>query len=86
MDSYAQRFAQVHDQVAEADENVDYQKRYGIYSPTHPLLVQRQLILQQQGEIDVPKQRKLQRLFKGGLRRWRRPKSQPSPPGDQQAA
>ena len=72
MDSYAQKFTQVLDQVAEAEENVDFQKRYGIYSPMHPLLVQQQLIKQQQVEIDDPKARRVHRLFKGGLKRWRR--------------
>jgi hypothetical protein len=88
MELYSEKFARILDQVAESDAKVDYHRRYGIYSPPHPLLVQRQLIEQQQIELDQHKhnQRAVKRFFKGGLKGWRRSKSQPATPGDRQAA
>jgi hypothetical protein len=88
MESYCERFVQLLDQLADSDPNVDYHKRYGIYSPTHPLLVQRHLIEQQQIEVErqQPDQRALKRFFDVGLKVWRRSKSQPATPGDRQVA
>ena len=75
MDLYAEKFARILDQVAEVDVDVDYHKRYGIYSPPHPLLLQRQLMEQQRLETEVPDQRLVKRLLRGGLKRFRRSKS-----------
>jgi glycosyltransferase involved in cell wall biosynthesis len=86
MDLYARKFARILDEVAETDSTVNYSKRYGAFSPAHPLLVQRRLIEQQRVAIDDLKQRSLQRLLGAGLRRWRRSKLKPSPSGDQRAA
>ncbi|MCI0335611.1 MAG: glycosyltransferase family 4 protein [Planctomycetes bacterium] len=85
MDLYARKFARILDEVVAVDENVDYQKRYGIFSPTHPLLVQRQLIERQRLEFDELNQRLVKRLLKGGLKRWRRSKSQPGSSNKQAA-
>jgi glycosyltransferase involved in cell wall biosynthesis len=71
MDLYANKFAQILEQVAEMDQRIDYQKRYGIYSPPHPLLLQQQWI-KQQVEREDRDQKPLQSLFKIGLKRWRR--------------
>jgi glycosyltransferase involved in cell wall biosynthesis len=48
MDSYARKFAAILDQVADSPMHVDYQKRYGVFSPVHPLILQRQLLQAQQ--------------------------------------
>ncbi len=86
MDLYARKFARTLDEVVETDQNLDYHKRYGIYSPTHPLLVQRQLIEQQQTEPDRPNQRAYKRLLSDGWKGLRRSKLQPSQRGDKRAA
>lgn len=49
LDSYAQKFTHVLDEISNADEHVDYLDRYGIFSPMHPLYVQRQLMEKQEG-------------------------------------
>lgn len=64
MDLYVRAFVEILDQVAAADEKVDYLERYGIFSPQHPLLAQRQLLEQQQRS--KKNQRFLKRLLKGG--------------------
>ncbi len=86
MDAYVRKFAQVLDQVAEMGEHVDHRKRYGIFSPPHPLLIQHQLIEQQRTKLHSRSQRAFKRLFQGGLKGLRRSKSQPNTPGDRQAA
>ena len=86
MDLYAEKFARILDQVAEVDQHVDYHKRYGIYSPPHPLLLQQQRIEQQQIEVNKLNQRALNRLFQGGLKSWRRSKSNPNSREDTRAA
>jgi glycosyltransferase involved in cell wall biosynthesis len=86
MDAYVRKFAQILDQIAEMDGNVDHRKRYGIFSPPHPLLVQQQRIDQQRIELNGRNQRGLRRLFKGGLKGLRRSKPKPTTPGDRQAA
>jgi glycosyltransferase involved in cell wall biosynthesis len=87
MDSYAQKFARVLDQVAEVEQAVDYRKRYGIYSPMHPLHVQRQLMQQPNRDSNKrEKERALKRLFTGGLTRWRSSKPEPALLKDQRAA
>jgi hypothetical protein len=86
MDVYARKFARILDEVAGADQSVDYHKRYGVFSPTHPLLVQRQLIAQKQAELDQPDKRALKRLFKGGWQGLRRSRSQPARRGDKRVA
>ncbi len=82
MDLYAEKFAQILDQVAQTDECFNYRKKYGRYSPFHPLFLQQELIDQQQAEIDKLKGRLLKPLYQLGLKRWRRPNSR----GDKQAA
>ncbi len=82
MDLYARKFAQILDQVVEAP-NVDYEKRYGIFSPMHPLLAQRQLMEQQKTQKN---QRTLKRLLKHGWKGLRRSKARPDNSGQQRAA
>lgn len=91
MDLYARKFARVLEQVEEVDETIDYHKRYGIYSPPHPLLLLQQRIEHQQiGECDrgerKQRERALKRLFKNGLKGWRRSKSQATDDKDTRAA
>ena len=86
MDLYATRFARIIDAVADADQGIDFQGRYGRYTPMHPLLVQQQLVAKQQSEIAELKERLSKRLFKGAINRWRRTKSQSEPRHDQRAA
>lgn len=86
MDLYARRFARILDEVVDADESVDLPKRYGRYTPMHPLLLQREQMWQQQHELAELKERGSKRLFKGGLKRWRRGKSQPGSRDDKRAA
>jgi hypothetical protein len=74
MDLYASKFAQILDDVTKADENVDYQKRYGIYSPVHPLLVQRQSMEQQLANVAESDERSLKQLFRVGWKGLRRTK------------
>jgi glycogen synthase len=77
MDLYARKFGRILDQVADTDQNVNYQERYGIFSPMHPLLVQRQLLAQHQAELEQHNHRRRKRLFKHGWKGLRRSKSQP---------
>jgi glycosyltransferase involved in cell wall biosynthesis len=86
MDLYATKFARVLDEVADAEESVDLPKRYGRYTPMHPLLLLREQTWQQQIEIAELKGRRSKRLFKGGLKGWRRKKSQPGSRDDKRAA
>ena len=88
MEQYCEKFLQILDSVADADPQVDCHKRYGIYSPTHPLLIQRNLIEQRQSEADRQQHHKraLKRFFTGRLNGWRRSKSRPAAPDDRQAA
>jgi glycosyltransferase involved in cell wall biosynthesis len=86
MDSYARKFAGILDQVAEADQNVDYYKRYGVFSPMHPLLVQRQWMEQQLAKLGESNERSMKRLFKAGWKGLRRAKWQSSRRDDKRAA
>ena len=86
MDSYVRKFSNILDQVAEMDGMVDHRKRYGIFSPSHPLLIQQQRIEQQRIELGSRNQRVLKRLFKRGLKGLRRSKSQSNSGDDQRAA
>jgi phage tail protein X len=86
MDSYARKFAGILDQVAEADQNVDYNKRYGVFSPMHPLLVQRQWMEQQLAKLGESNERSMKRLFKAGWKGLRRAKWQSSRRDDKRAA
>jgi glycosyltransferase involved in cell wall biosynthesis len=75
MESYCEKFVQILDQVADSDPNVDYHKRYGMYSPTHPLFVQQQVIAAKQVEIDRLNRQKrpaLKRLLDEGYQGLRR--------------
>jgi glycosyltransferase involved in cell wall biosynthesis len=71
MELYARKFVRILDEVAEGDPAVDYHKRYGIFSPTHPLLVLRQIIEQQKTELGRRNERTLEKILRsrwGGLR------------------
>jgi glycosyltransferase involved in cell wall biosynthesis len=87
MDLYAKRFARILDQVVEAEQYFDHEKRYGIYSPTHPLFVQRQMIQQANRPPDERENRpRLRRFLKRGLNGLRRQKSHPVSRDDRRAA
>lgn len=86
MDLYARKFVRILDEVADADENVDYHQRYGVFSPMHPLLVQRQLMEQQLAKLAHSNERSLKRLFRVRWKGLRRPRSQPGRRDEQQAA
>lgn len=86
MELYSGKFTRILDQVAASDQNVDFKKRYGIYSPTHPLLVQRQQIGQQQDEISRPSRRAIKRLLDGGYEGLRRSKLRLFSRGDKRVA
>ena len=86
MDAYAERFATILDDVAATDQGYDYEQRYGMFSPQHPILVQREFIEQQQAEIRELGKRTRGRLWKDGLHRLRRSAGWPNTRGDSQAA
>jgi glycosyltransferase involved in cell wall biosynthesis len=86
MDLYVQKFARILDEVASADGNVDYQKRYGIYSPTHPLLVQRERIEREQMERERGQELAFKRILKQGIKGFRRSKSRDGSRNDRRAA
>ena len=80
MDLYARKFVQFLDEVMN-ERHVDYHKRYGIFSPTHPLFLQRQQLEKQLVEIpQVSSERPTQRRLADRLRNLRRRG------GDKQAA
>ncbi len=67
IDLYATKFVQILDDVAERNDKVEYQSRYGIYTPKHPLLLQRQKLIKQKQEIE----RSIDdRLVASGKREW----------------
>jgi glycosyltransferase involved in cell wall biosynthesis len=86
MDLYARRFVRILDQVVESDQNVDFQQRYGIFSPLHPLLVQRQLMEQQLGKLAKSNERSLKRLLRVGWKGLRSTKLKFVGRDEQQAA
>jgi glycosyltransferase involved in cell wall biosynthesis len=72
MDSYTPKFTRILDQLTETDGQIDYLKRYGYFSPPHPLLLQRQLLDLPRADVGGFGRGKLKRLFKRGLSPWRR--------------
>src|SRR5262249_7403173 len=86
MGSYSRKFVRNLDAVVEADECVDYQKRYGIYSPMHPLLVQRQWMEQELAKVAKSNERSLKRLFRVGWKGLRRTKLKSSRRDEKRAA
>jgi glycosyltransferase involved in cell wall biosynthesis len=72
MDSYTRKFTRILDQITEANGHIDYLKRYGYFSPPHPLLLQRQLLDLPRADIGGLGRGKLRRMFKRGLTPWRR--------------
>lgn len=88
LELYCEKFTRILDELVAAEPAVDHHKRYGRYSPMHPLVLQQQMLTQQQAEAGGPKkrQRALKGFFKVGLMGWRRSKSLPGTLGDSQAA
>lgn len=76
MDLYARKFVKILDDVDNMDIHAQIHTRYGVYSPQHPLIVQRQQMAQQQPAPSTQAEQKaLKQLFKDGLKKLRRPKS-----------
>jgi glycosyltransferase involved in cell wall biosynthesis len=88
IEKYCEKFTRILDDLVADEPTVDHHKRYGRYSPMHPLLLQQRMLTQQQADVDRPKQRQraLKGFFKSGLMSWRRSKSQRGTLGDSQAA
>jgi glycosyltransferase involved in cell wall biosynthesis len=72
MDSYTRKFTRILDQMTDTYGQVDYLKRYGYFSPPHPLLLQRQLLDLTRADVGGLGHGRLKRLFKRGLSPWRR--------------
>jgi glycosyltransferase involved in cell wall biosynthesis len=68
IDSHCGKFVQVLDRATEADQERDLSKRYGMFSPAHPLIQQRQFIVRQQQQITRLRRRASRRSLRGGFR------------------
>jgi glycosyltransferase involved in cell wall biosynthesis len=86
MDSYVRKFVRILDEMVEIGDHIDYHKRYGVYSPTHPLLVQRQLLEKSESQKDDATMEKPSRGFLHSLKHWPRSKSKRGPRNDHHAA
>jgi hypothetical protein len=67
LELYCEKFVAILDGLAASGSSVDFHKRYGRYSPMHPLLVQQQLTTQSHesgGHAGQPKRSALKRLFR----------------------
>lgn len=51
MELYLEKFVRVLDEVSDFTKEVDLHKRYGYFSPNHPLFVQRDLMAQQMSQL-----------------------------------
>jgi len=81
MEQYNEKFVRVLDEVADFSKKVDLHKRYGYFSPNHPLFVQRELMRPKQQEApaqppcDPAERNSPSRFLQGYWKGWRRSKA-----------
>lgn len=86
MDQYVSKFVAVLDEVMSLSGKVDLGKRYGAFTPQHPLLLQHQQISKQRTQIEEKKRRLPRRLWNGTWFGWRRAHSKHAWGSDRNAA
>lgn len=87
MNLYASKFVRILDEVVAAEEHVDHANRYGIYSPMHPLFVQRQTLQQAHVENTPAAERpSFKQALKRGFKSLKLSRRAPSGQDDKQAA
>jgi glycosyltransferase involved in cell wall biosynthesis len=69
MERHSEQFVQILDQILEKGNEIDLQRRYGMFGTTHPVFKQRQLIVHQQTQITMLQRSAMRRFLDKGYRR-----------------